>query len=149
MFWRIRPLVLVKDNPEHFTAHVLAQGDECNIVRESWSLPKSRGDIMAWGEGPVPQGGQPGIHCCQCLQLWKPFWSFRWMWESGNILADPLRTLKANWVTQALNLKCNRSVNGNVCPSPESIAAESCSSTTSLATPVRKEWAHRNKVDAR
>lgn len=46
----------MEDNLEHFTAHVMAQWDEHNIIRESWSLSKSRGDTMAWGKGlALPQ----------------------------------------------------------------------------------------------
>lgn len=47
----------MEDNLEHSTAHVMAWWDEHDIVRESWSLPKSREDTMAWGKGfalPLP-----------------------------------------------------------------------------------------------
>lgn len=56
---------------------------------------------------PVPRGGQSGVDCCQCLKLPEPFGNCRRMGESGNILADPVTTLKANLVTWALHLKCN------------------------------------------
>lgn len=77
-------MVLMEDNLEHFTAHVLAQWDERNIVRESWSLSKSRGDTMAWGKGlalPLPalslRVDSQTSTAASDLQLCEPFWNFR------------------------------------------------------------------------
>lgn len=48
--------VLMENNQGHFTGRVMAQWDEHNIVREIWSLSKSKGDTMAWGKGlALPQ----------------------------------------------------------------------------------------------
>lgn len=87
----------MENNTEHFSAGVVAHWCARSIDWENWSLSMSRGENVAEGRGLA----------LLLPQTLRAIWELQMNTGEWNILADPLRTLRVNQLTQGLNLKRN------------------------------------------